>query len=60
MAAGALALHLWHGIWSLFQSLGLSQPRYQSMARRLATIFTILVCGGFALVPLAILFGWLR
>ena len=60
IAVGALALHLWHGVWSLFQSLGFSQPRYASVARRLATAFTILVCGGFAAVPLAILFGYLR
>lgn len=60
VAMGALALHLWHGIWSLFQTLGFSQPRHQSLARRLATIFTLVVVIGFALVPLAILLGMLR
>lgn len=60
LATGALALHLWHGIWSLFQSLGISQPRHQSLARRLATVFTIIVCGGFAAVPLAILADFLK
>jgi succinate dehydrogenase / fumarate reductase cytochrome b subunit len=60
IALGALALHLWHGIWSLFQTLGLSQPRHQSLGRRLATLFTLLVVLGFALVPLAVIFGMLR
>jgi succinate dehydrogenase / fumarate reductase cytochrome b subunit len=60
VALGALAFHLWHGIWSMFQSLGLSQPRHESLARRVATLFTIAVAGGFALVPLAVLAGWLK
>ena len=60
IAMGALALHLWHGIWSLFQTLGLSQPRHQSLGRRVATLFTLIVVLGFALVPLAIILGMLR
>jgi len=60
LAMGALAFHLWHGIWSMFQSLGLSQRRRQSFARGLATVFTIVVAGGFALVPVAVLVGWLK
>jgi succinate dehydrogenase / fumarate reductase cytochrome b subunit len=60
LAVAALALHLWHGVWSMFQSLGISQPRHESFARRLATLFTILVVGGFALIPLAILAGRLK
>ena len=60
VAALALGFHLWHGVWSLFQTIGISQPRYKSVARRLATIFTIVVVGGFIAVPLAILTGFLR
>lgn len=60
IAMGALAFHLFHGVWSLFQSVGISQPRYHSFARRLATIFTIVVVGGFALIPIAILAGLLK
>ena len=60
VAMGALAVHLHHGIWSLFQSIGISQPRYASFGRRLATAFTIVVAGGFVLIPLAILMGLLK
>lgn len=60
VALGALALHLWHGIWSLFQTLGLNQPRHGSLGRRVATVFTLLVVLGFAMVPLAVLFEILR
>ena len=34
-----LALHLRHGVWSMFNSLGLSRPRYTAMLRRAATFF---------------------
>lgn len=60
VAMGALALHLWHGVWSMFQTLGFSQPRHQSIARALATVFTLIVVLGFAVVPLAVMAGFLR
>lgn len=57
LAMGALGLHLWHGIWSLFQTLGACQPRYHSLGRRVATVFTLVVVLGFAAIPLSILAG---
>jgi succinate dehydrogenase / fumarate reductase, cytochrome b subunit len=54
LAMGVLGLHLWHGIWSLFQTLGASQARYGSFGRRFATVVTLVVVLGFAAVPLAI------
>jgi succinate dehydrogenase / fumarate reductase cytochrome b subunit len=55
-----LAFHLWHGVWSMFQTLGAPEDRYRSLGRRIATIFTILVTLGFASVPLAVLTGFLK
>jgi succinate dehydrogenase / fumarate reductase, cytochrome b subunit len=55
-----LAFHLWHGVWSMFQTLGAPEDRYRSLGRRFATIFTILVTLGFASVPLAVLTGLLK
>ena len=60
VALASLALHLHHGIWSMFQTVGASQPRYDSIGRKLATIFTIVVVGGFAAVPVAFLLGLLN
>ncbi len=54
-AMAMLGLHLWHGTWSLFQTLGGNQPRYRSPGRTFATVFTVVVVLGFAAVPLAIL-----
>lgn len=55
-----LAFHLWHGVWSMFQTLGAPEDRYRSLGRRFATIFTILVTLGFTSVPLAVLTGFLK
>jgi succinate dehydrogenase / fumarate reductase cytochrome b subunit len=60
LAMAALGFHLWHGVWSLFQTLGSSQPRYHSFGRRFATAFTLLVVLGFAAVPLGVLAGFIK
>ncbi len=60
LAMGMLGFHLWHGVWSLFQTLGVGQSRHHSLGRWFATIFTLLVVLGFAAVPLAILSGGVK
>jgi succinate dehydrogenase / fumarate reductase cytochrome b subunit len=60
LAMAALAFHLFHGAWSMLQTLGLSHPRFNPVRKALAVIFTIVVTGGFAVVPLAVLAGVLR
>ena len=59
VAVGALGLHLYHGMWSVFQSLGVSHPSITPMRRRLATGVAAVVYIGFTAIPLAILFGLL-
>jgi succinate dehydrogenase / fumarate reductase, cytochrome b subunit len=53
-----LGMHLYHGIWSLFQSLGFAHPRYTPRLKAFAKVFTILLVLGFISVPLAILAGF--
>jgi len=60
VAMAALAFHVWHGFWSMLQTVGASHPRYNPLRKTLAVLFTIAVCGGFAAVPLAVLAGVLR
>lgn len=60
LAMLALAFHLWHGVWSLFQTLGANHPRYDKAIRGLATVFTIIVVTGFLAIPLAVLAGVLK
>jgi succinate dehydrogenase / fumarate reductase, cytochrome b subunit len=53
----ALAFHVYHGAWSLFQSLGWSHPRWNVWRRRFAIAFMVVVAGGNISFPLAVLFG---
>jgi succinate dehydrogenase / fumarate reductase cytochrome b subunit len=55
LAMAMLGFHLWHGVWSMTQTLGGNQARYNSPGRKLATVFTLVVVLGFAAVPLAVL-----
>jgi succinate dehydrogenase / fumarate reductase cytochrome b subunit len=55
LAMVALALHLRHGVWSVFQTLGVSHPHVIPLRRRLAVLLAVLVPAGLATIPLAIL-----
>jgi succinate dehydrogenase / fumarate reductase cytochrome b subunit len=55
-----LCLHLYHGIWSMFQSVGLSHPRYTPGLKRFSAIFAILVAAGYISIPVAVLTGLLH
>lgn len=50
-----LGLHLWHAVPSLFQSLGINQPRWWSAIRSLGAAITVVVVAGNISIPLAIL-----
>ena len=52
-----LGFHLWHGVWSMLQSLGLSHPRWNSFRRAFATIFTVVVIAANISFPIAVLAG---
>jgi len=52
-----LALHLYHGVWSGLQTLGLNHPRYNGYRRPLAIIITVVVFVGFISVPVGVLTG---
>lgn len=56
-ALAALGLHVYHGLWSAFQTYGFSNPRYNSYRRPTSLAIALAVALGFAMVPLAILFG---
>lgn len=56
-AMALLMLHLYHGVWSMFQTLGANHPRYTPMLRALAKTVAILLFVGFSSIPLAILTG---
>jgi succinate dehydrogenase / fumarate reductase, cytochrome b subunit len=53
----ALGLHLFHGAWSMFQSLGLNNPRWNSWRRGFAVGFAGVVMIGNLSFPIAVLTG---
>jgi succinate dehydrogenase / fumarate reductase cytochrome b subunit len=53
----ALGVHIFHGVWSMFQSVGVNNPRFNRWRRHLASGFTIVVIGGNLTFPLAVLTG---
>jgi len=59
VAMAALGLHLAHGTWSFFQTMGLNHPKWNGLRRGLAILTAIGIAGGFAAIPLAIWMGWL-
>lgn len=55
-----LGLHMWHGVWSVTQSLGLAHPRYDGLRRTFATGLTLLVVGVNLSYPIAVLTGFIH
>jgi succinate dehydrogenase / fumarate reductase cytochrome b subunit len=47
----ALMLHLIHGFQSTFQSLGINHKKYTPVLKGLGWIYSIIICLGFALIP---------
>jgi succinate dehydrogenase / fumarate reductase cytochrome b subunit len=60
VAMVALGLHLYHGTWSSARTLGVARPSANPLHRRLALVVALVAAVGFALVPVAVLAGWVR
>jgi len=52
-----IGFHLSHGIWSMFQSMGMSHPRYTPLIKKFASIFSWILVAGFISIPVAVLTG---
>lgn len=51
----ALGVHLFHGVWSLFQSMGWSHPRFNAWRRQIAAgVATVIVVGNVSF-PIAVM-----
>jgi succinate dehydrogenase / fumarate reductase cytochrome b subunit len=59
LAMAALGLHLYHGAWSSFRSLGAAQPRPNPLYRPVAAALAVLLWLGFSAIPVAVMLGWL-
>jgi succinate dehydrogenase / fumarate reductase, cytochrome b subunit len=52
-----LGTHLYHGLYSFFQTLGAAHPRYTPIYRRFAIIASVLITLGYISIPIAVMTG---
>lgn len=55
-----LGFHLYHGLWSLFQTLGINHPAYNRARRVFAAVFATLIAAGNVSIPVAVLTGLVK
>lgn len=55
-----LGQHLYHGVYSMFQSMGVAHPGYTPWLKRAAAVFAAIVVVGNCSIPIAVMTGWLH
>jgi succinate dehydrogenase / fumarate reductase cytochrome b subunit len=60
LSMGALSLHLFHGVTSMLQTLGLSHPRYNGLRTIIGTAYAVVITVGNLSFPLSVFFGLVR
>jgi succinate dehydrogenase / fumarate reductase cytochrome b subunit len=53
----AVGLHMSHGVWSMFQSLGVNHQAFNGLIRTSVTSVTLAVIIGFVAIPVGVLLG---
>jgi len=56
----SLYMHLSHGIQSLFQTLGMTNPLHVNLIKKIGISLSIIICGGFISIPLSVWMGWIQ
>ena len=60
IAVSLLGLHLRHGIWSMFQSIGYNHPRHTPLLKRAALVIALLITLGYISIPISVLLGFVK
>lgn len=60
LAMAALGMHLFHGVWAGFRTLGLQKRSASPIQRSAALWVAIIVWAGFTAIPVAVLLGILN
>lgn len=55
-----LCMHLYHGLFSMFQSLGAHHPNYTPLIRRFAMTMAFLIALGNISIPISVMAGWVK
>ncbi len=56
IGAIALGLHITHGFWSAFQTVGLCNHIWRKRLERVAYAFAFIIGGGFSIIPIFLMF----
>ncbi|MFZ1731669.1 MAG: succinate dehydrogenase cytochrome b subunit [Bacteroidota bacterium] len=54
-----LGFHLIHAIESMFQTLGINHPKYNSFIHGFSVTLSLIIVIGFISIPAGVLFGWI-
>jgi len=60
VAMTLLGLHLWHGVSSMFQSVGLNRPQCNTLVGAVGPVFAAVIVLGNISMPVAILSGFIK
>ncbi len=60
VSVGLLCFHLSHGIWSMFQSVGLAHKRHTALLKTAAKAIAILIFLGYSSIPISVLLGFVK
>ena len=60
LAMIALGFHLYHGAWSMFQSMGVNNPRINKARRGFAIAFAAVIMIGNLMFPIAVQAHWVE
>jgi len=54
-----LFMHLYHGVQSLFQTLGMTNPVHVRLAKQLGVFLSLIICGGFTSIVIGVWMGYI-
>jgi len=57
VGVAVVAFHLYHGVWSLLQTLGLNNPDRERCTRGFSIVMSVLLFVGFCAMPVAVFTG---
>jgi succinate dehydrogenase / fumarate reductase, cytochrome b subunit len=60
VAISLLGLHLRHGLWSMFQTLGIHQPQHTVRFKKAAMVIALLITLGYISIPISVLLGLVK
>jgi succinate dehydrogenase / fumarate reductase, cytochrome b subunit len=60
VAISLLGLHLRHGLWSMFQTVGIHQPQHTARLKQAAMVIAVLIVLGYISIPISVLLGLVK